>query len=114
MTIIGKITSFKSLEFTPENLPTGVRSIEPGMLRLCKTIDSTYPVLGALSESPQLISASSVGIVVSKEGRPRSFSQDPIWSEYDIISVYVEGNIYECFRGSLNILTCQDIRSKQD
>jgi hypothetical protein len=114
MKIVGKITSFKAHEFTPENLPTGVRSIEPGMLRLCRSIDSTYPVLGALQESSHSISASSVGIVVSQEGRPNSFSRDPIWSEYDIVSVYVEGNLYECFRGSLDILACQDVGGEQD
>ena len=112
MQIIGKITSFKAHEFTPENLPTGIRLVEPGMLRLCSSINSEYPVLGALRESSRLICASSVGIVVSQEGRPNSFSQDPTWSAYDIISVYVEGNLYECFRGSLNILACQDVRGK--
>ena len=75
MKIVGKITSFKTHEFTPENLPTGVRPIASGMLRLCRSIDSTYPVLGAMRESPHSISASSVGIVVSQEGRPNSFSR---------------------------------------
>ena len=112
MQIVGKITSFKTDEFTPENLPTGVRISPSGMMRLCKSIDLEYPVLGALTESSHLICTSSIGIIVSHNARPKSFSRDPMWTGYDIVSVYVEGRVYECFRGSLNILTCQDVWSK--
>lgn len=102
---IGQIARIKSAEFTQENLPTGIKSAAPGSLSLCSSIESTYPVLGSLKVSNKAIMSSSVGIIISEHSRPRSFQKGPMWNDYDILSVYIEGELYKCFRLSLDILT---------
>ena len=105
MNDIGQIAKIKSLEFSLENLPTGIKSTKSGELFLCEDIDPTYPVLGALKESCKPVGKSSIGIIVSEHQRPRSFQKGKLWSDYDILSVYIEGELYKCFRLSLEILT---------
>ena len=102
---IGRIARIKPVEFTQENLPTGIKTVAPGSLSLCSCIDPTYPVLGSLKISNKIIMSSSVGIIISEHSRPRSFQKGPVWNDYDILSIYIEGEMYKCFRLSLDILT---------
>jgi hypothetical protein len=110
MNNIGQIAKIKCLEFSRENLPTGVSATELGSLFLCSDIDPTYPVLGALKTSMIPVTTSSVGVIIAEHSRPRSFQKGPAWNDYDILSVYIEGELYKCFRLSLEILAPQNVR----
>ena len=105
MSSIGHIAKIKCEEYTQENLPTGVKIVKSGTLFLCSNIELTYPVLGSLSVCNNPILDSSVGIVVDEGSRPNSFQKGPGWQDYDIMTVYIEGNLYKCFRLSLDFLT---------
>jgi hypothetical protein len=105
MNVIGQIAKIKCLEFSQESLPTGIKTANFGNIFLCTDIDPTYPVLGALKTGAVPITTSSVGIIVSEHSRPRSFQKGSTWSDYDILSIYIEGELYKCFRLSLDLLT---------
>ena len=114
MSDIGKIAKIIPDEFTPENLPTGVKQVANGNLNLCISIDKHYPVLGTLTKSKDTISKDSVCLIVGFQGRPNSFQLGPEWSSYDILTVSIEGDLYTCFRQSLKIIAVQDMDRDQE
>ena len=105
MSHIGKIAKIKSDEFTREELPSGVKAASSDSFYLCKDIDLTYPVLGSLKVGGRPILTSSVGIIISSHSRPNSFQSGPLWKDYNILSVYIEGDVYKCFEVSLDFIT---------
>ena len=105
MSHIGKIAKIKCDEFTREHLPSGVKPATSDSFYLCKDIDLSYPVLGSLKIAGNPVLASSVGIVVSSHARPNSFQTGPMWEDYNILSVYIEGDVYKCFEVSLDFIT---------
>ena len=105
MNHVGKIARIKCSEFTQENLPTGVKPAVDGSIFLCTDIDPAYPVLGSLHHYKKPVLASSIGIVVSHHARPNSFQSGPVWKDYEILSVYIDGDVYKCFELSLDFIT---------
>lgn len=101
---LGNIASILTSEFTEEHLPTGVLPAT-NKVQLCAEIDLNYPVLESLSYSSKLVDTGSVALILSLKGRPSSFQTGEGWSGYDIFNVLVEGEIYQCFRSSLEIIT---------
>lgn len=102
MSLVGQIAKIKCSEYTRENLPSGVKVEKPGTFFLCSNIDLAYPVLGSLEISKKPILDTSVGIIVEEGPRPNSFQKGPTWDDYDILSIYIEGNLYKCFKLSLD------------
>lgn len=101
---LSKIASISPLEFTAENLPTGVVT-KGSDLKLCKSIGLDYPVLESMTYSNFLVPSNSIVLILSLAGRPKSFQVGETWDSYDILDILVEGRVYQCFRSSLNIIT---------
>ena len=100
---LGNIASILTSEFTEEHLPTGVLPAI-NKVQLCTVIDLSYPVIESLTYSNKLVDTDSVALILSLKGRPSSFQTGEVWSGYDIFNVLVEGEVYQCFRSSLEVI----------
>jgi hypothetical protein len=106
MEITGQIVKIKSLEYTHENLPTGILNIKNNFCNLCSTINvKLYPARESLYFSNESIEINSLGLVLSNVGRPYSFQAGEMWEDYDLMRILIEGKLYECFRFSLQVMT---------
>lgn len=101
---LGNIASIRDHEYTKESLPTGIVS-NGVFLKLCKHISLDYPVLESLSYSNHFVSNDTIVLVLSVVGRPRSFQEGKTWDGYDIVDIFADGHVYQCFRSSLSVIT---------
>ena len=100
---LGNIASIREHEYTKENLPSGI-VLDGTHLKLCKHIGLDYPVSESLSYSSHIVQSDIIVLILSIAGRPKSFQEGKIWNGYDILNILADGNVYQCFRSSLNII----------
>ena len=106
MAYVGKIAVINPVEYTLENLPTGVKPVAEKALSVCSEIDlKLYPSDEALDHRNQTIDEDEIVLIVGEAGRPNAFQPGDMWSCYDVMQIFSKGQIYECFRSSLKILT---------
>ena len=80
---------------TPENLT--VAPAEGGFIKLYEKIDiDSYPGWKDFKGYSRFFK-NEILLVISKKGRPFSFSQKENWESYDVYCVAYGNRVYECF-----------------
>ena len=83
---------------------------EGGYIKLYKEINiESYPGWSDFNGYSKLFK-DEILLVISKKGRPLSFSTKNKWELYDVYCVVYENRIYECFSHCLEALTTYDFK----
>ena len=87
---------------SPENLT--VAPAPGGFIKLYEKIDiDSYPGWNDFRGYNRSFK-NEILLVISKKGRPFSFSKKESWDSYDVYRVAYDGRVYECFSYCLELI----------
>lgn len=64
----------------------------------------TYPSFNDFLGKSYTVDEHTVGTILKYVGRPFKISKDPIWFEYDVYEILINGNICQAFKQNLMLI----------